>query len=299
MKKQAKPAKAKTPTYSLPPGAPNIKRMAPTKQPLKVKAPPQAPARATPKTSQRPAKQGVKAFHASDRSGYAADIMPERAATGMGREVPVATASGGQAGRVPPGVRKYNAKYEVVELEEAMSRAKARTKGTLPPIEGGLDFDGTQDPFTGAIETEVGGLDPFEAEGRITPVDVDEIVQVDAANRKEAQQRRIQVAAAPLRPIPPTPSRSQADAYLGKRMRVTIELPDTTLMVSAVDVVLSKYGILLLLPLASEQGTFIPKPGSELTLNWGDKAVKCYFPGGAFELEELGVFGLSFIRADE
>ena len=82
------------------------------------------------------------------------------------------------------------------------------------------------------------------------------------------------------------------------RQRIVMGLVDGDMRMTAVDVLPSSYGIVVLLP-NDENGTlFTPKPGTEIRLEWADKSVPCFFPGVTFELPMLHCLGLVFIRAE-
>lgn len=115
----------------------------------------------------------------------------------------------------------------------------------------------------------------------------------------EEQQLQARYSRQPVLERDPEPSAaSPISEYLSKRVRVTLELIDGFMTVSAIDVKQTKYGITLFLPLQRDGSVFIPKPGSEITIAVGDIRCPCYFPGTYFESEELGVVGLTFVKAE-
>ncbi len=93
--------------------------------------------------------------------------------------------------------------------------------------------------------------------------------------------------------------------YLSRRVPVTVELTDTVVNLQAIDVIVMEYGITIVLPMIPGGGTFTPKPGSAVNVkftpydsdNPEPQAYDCYFPGTEFELPELEMAGLVFIRA--
>jgi hypothetical protein len=87
--------------------------------------------------------------------------------------------------------------------------------------------------------------------------------------------------------------------YLAQRRRIMLELTDTTLTMSAIDVIVNKYSVTVLLPQLADGGTFIPRCGSELTISMADESIGCYFPGAHFEIPQLKLIGLTFIRKEE
>lgn len=93
--------------------------------------------------------------------------------------------------------------------------------------------------------------------------------------------------------------------YLSRRVPVTVELTDTVVNLQAIDVIVMEYGITIVLPMIPGGGTFTPKPGSAVNVkftpydsdNPEPQAYDCYFPGTEFELPELEMAGLVFIRS--
>lgn len=237
------------------------------------------------------------------RSGYASEIMPERATTGMsGTPVPIATEKGTQRGVIPPARRRYGtAKYESVTAEEAMTRMQKRIAGELPVIKGGLDD--RQRPVQSVKKS-------------VAPVEdsPDNTFEDNAFENGQAPETTDgdMVGFEPMPPIPATqpgvrrlgavPAEhavSKVESYLSKRQRLTMAMPGGMMSMSVIDVVQSRYSVTILLPAASDAGIFIPTPGSEITLQWGDVSVPCYFPGAQFDLPALGLTGLTFIKKDE
>ena len=280
--------------------------------------------------------QAPAAMHGSTKSGYTEQIMPGRADTGMGSAIPVGSVSGAQEGRIPPARRDYSkARYDVVTLEEAQERMIKRMKGKLPPIKGGLDDDSAQaprarkqaqarpQPAQDFDPLGSGDMQDFEPEADDQEPLQDRIrARIDMQKRMPAQGTACAVCGI----VKPTPIRNDemggyvcltcvdrelqrlqdnqgeesTTSYLAKRSRLTLELPDTTLFVNAVDAIVSKMGVTLLLPTQGEGGTFVPKAGSEVTITLPDgRGFKCYFPGVTFALDALKLLGLVFIRAEE
>jgi len=250
----------------------------------------------------------VKAF----RSGYAKDVMPSRveAEEQAGLAVPVASENGAQAGIVSPTLRIYGkANYKAVTLREAEMNMAKRTRGEMPPIKGGLDDDDTMkfpESKRGQNKITVGrpGFDPLGEVPDPQPGDL--TAEEQALGREQqmvvgrvvplVQDPGVVTSAGPLQTfVTETPEQ----IYLRQRGRVTLEMNDGTMSVACIDVKESQYGITILLPLATEGATFIPKPGSEITVASGSNRWKCYFPGTYFELPELSLIGLVFVKAEE
>ena len=87
-------------------------------------------------------------------------------------------------------------------------------------------------------------------------------------------------------------------SYLDQRGRATLTLTDGTFSMPCIDVKECPIGITLLLPMDPNQSTFIPKPGVELSVSFKGKTWECYFPGVYFEVEELKLVGLMFVRKE-
>lgn len=245
--------------------------------------------------------QAPAAMHGSTKSGYTEQIMPGRADNGMGSAIPVGSVSGAQEGRIPPARRDYSkARYDVVTLEEAQERMIKRMKGKMPPIKGGLDDNSAQAPRVRkqarARQPQTQDFDPLGA-GDMQDFEPD-ARPADQYDAEEPLQGRVAIQ---RRTVPAYAEEADpAVAYLSKRVRVTLELTDTTLFVNAVDAVVSNMGVTLLLPTKGEGATFVPKAGSEVTLTLPDgRGFKCYFPGVTFDVDALNLLGLVFIRAEE
>ena len=246
-------------------------------------------------------------LHASERSGYTKDIAPERVGTSPiergARAIPVASLSGRQEGIPTPAERKYHAGvHEVVDATEAMNRMKARKTGKLPIIPGGLDDIRQQkrgnamravplpqpDPDETIIETQPGDYDAFEPGDRVPAP------RPAVYGRTERFTPQAEVPEGRMY-VTPDPTSD----YLKQRKRVHIELAESEINVSAIDVIRTRYSVTILLPFNQDDGTFVPKPGSEVTINTESESIPCYFPGTYFEIPKLRVVGLSFIRKEE
>ena len=91
----------------------------------------------------------------------------------------------------------------------------------------------------------------------------------------------------------------KSSLFLAKRRRVTMEMSDSTVSMSIVDLIESRYGITVLVPTGADAAVFTPKPGSEVTFRDGSKVYECYFPGTFFDLPDLDIAGMSFVRKDD
>lgn len=246
-----------------------------------------------------------EAMHRTAKSDYAARIMPDRASTGMGIEVPIASPSGGQQGRIPPAERDYSkARYDVVDADEAMARMRKRQDGKLPPIRGGLDENGAPPQKPQAKQAQARrqernpepdpDFDPF-GDGSDIDIGQDQEPAFDNTEREEPEYQ----APAPRLSIRQCAPMSNIDTYLSKRKRLTLELSDTTLYVTVTDAIVSKMSVTLLMPTNDNTSTFVPKPGSSVTITIDDTSYPCYYPGVTFEIGPLQLLGLTFIRAEE
>lgn len=86
--------------------------------------------------------------------------------------------------------------------------------------------------------------------------------------------------------------------YLNQRHRVTMELQDGTFTMPITHYIQGKYSVTLIIPLDKNGTTFVPKPGTKLTLVCGDRYnEEVYFPGSYAEIEPLTVAVMTFIRS--
>jgi hypothetical protein len=183
---------------------------------------------------------------------------------------------------------------------------KARLSGQLKPISHGLDDAPVpltrrkeqsrsviapqapiDDPASEIIDPD--GMDAFEP-GMCDIAGRSAEKQAAAQPNPEAYRRPMGVL---------DPNLTVPHKYLSQRRRIMLELTDTTLTVSAIDVIVNKYSVTVLLPQLTDGGTFIPRCGSELTITTADEAIGCYFPGAHFEIPQLKLIGLTFIRKEE
>jgi hypothetical protein len=87
--------------------------------------------------------------------------------------------------------------------------------------------------------------------------------------------------------------------FLAGRSRLTIELQDGSIHVPVIAVLQSAYSITIIAPLKLNETTFVPRPGTEVTLRDGALDVKAYYPGAYAELPALGLAIMTFIRETE
>lgn len=255
----------------------------------------------------------------ASRSGYAKDKYPHlvEGEEAAGMATPIAGDRGSQEGRVPASQRKTG-HYEACTAAEAESRASARRNGNLEPIEDGLDQPGRMKinvpeqydeprmeigdasqlaPATiGAPTNAVPGV-PNTPGVPVTPM-----IQQDNPQVVQLLQQLVQAnakTAAPVVTAPPTPGDNLHD-YLRVDQRVQLSVPGGTYMLPAIDVKITPLGVIILLPLDDQHANFIPEPGTKIGVSFGGKTLSCYFPGTAFELEELHITVLALLqRADE
>jgi hypothetical protein len=174
----------------------------------------------------------------------------------------------------------------------------------LGPISGGLD--------DAEAESEMQVQSDFDPLGAPAPVDA-EIEPGDAMLLAEEQElgRRKQGTARHDGVSVPTVDALMSTALaapeasgvpyslLEPSIRVSLELSDGTMTMPAIRVLPGAYGVTILLPLSDDGVTFIPKPGSSVTVGHNDKRWPCYFPGTYFEWPELQCMGLVFVRRDD
>ena len=92
---------------------------------------------------------------------------------------------------------------------------------------------------------------------------------------------------------------SRLAQYLECRERATLELQDGTFSMPVIDVIKSKFSVTLIIPLDKNATSFVPKPGTALSLRWGDTSESVYFPGSYVEVVPLMVAAMTFIRAED
>lgn len=152
-------------------------------------------------------------------------------------------------------------------------------------------------PFVEAGEE----FDPFgvSADDAVEAADIPEYTatpqaRVPMSASPQPQERRFQPVEA--QHIAPPPNK--VTDYMSQRTSITLELTDTMIMVKVIDVIETSFSVTLLLPTQGDGFTFIPKPGSSVTIHNRSKQIPCYFPGTSFEVDALGILGLSFVKAE-
>jgi hypothetical protein len=244
----------------------------------------------------------------SEKSGYRHEVLPGEGPPDR-LTIPVAATSGRQAGRPTPSERRYHAGvHEVVDAREAAVRMAARSKGQLRPISGGLD-DAQVPLMRKQAQPRQVITQPQPIIGDDTEViESNELDAFEPGMQQTADPRSVKgwVEAVPGLGSPPSMDTTKAQQvvtvqqkYLAQRRRIMLELTDTTLTMSAIDVIVNKYSVTVLLPQLADGGTFIPRCGSELTISMADESIGCYFPGAHFEIPQLKLIGLTFIRKEE
>jgi hypothetical protein len=89
---------------------------------------------------------------------------------------------------------------------------------------------------------------------------------------------------------------TQMFEYLGSRKRVTLELQDGTFTMPIINYVTSKFSITLVIPIDKNGTTFVPKPGTQLTLSCENLQEEVYFPGAYAEIPPVTIAVMTFIR---
>lgn len=248
------------------------------------------------------------------RSGYAREIMP-----GILNEDEL------QGNTVPPAkARDYltpkpKVGAPMVSIDQAMANLNKRTKGELaplgeqvmppqatkklgrPPRKAQAPSEGPQeyivkpagktqsyDPFGDQTDPETGAEAVLNLPG-----------QVQAGEQNQYPQRREAPDAYVTRDsFVPKIEGISTNSYARQRQRITLSLQDGDMSLACVDILVARYGITVLLPMADDSVIFTPRPGTELTVSQGDRSWPCYFPGVTFELPVLQCMGLVFILRD-
>lgn len=234
--------------------------------------------------------------------------------------VPSADERGVQSGTIPPGKLDYTTlKYKVVSMEEAEKLLHMRTQGTVGLI--GLDTIRNPKPAAPTPKAAKGrkmdksgthmsvstkrvkststveDFDPYgvdkAAEKELEPGDP----TLEAEERRLATLGRITQPARDMGGAPVEAIVTAKDIYLERRSKVTLELQDGSMMISVIDIKESPMSVTLVVS-ASVEGLFIPKAGTELNISGNGKSWHCFFPGTYFELSELGIVCLVFVKAD-
>jgi hypothetical protein len=121
--------------------------------------------------------------------------------------------------------------------------------------------------------------------------------------------------ASPAAPLAPPPAASESDVlarygltkevatafgrFIAARARLTIELQEGSVHTPVIAVLPAAYSITVITPLKLNEMTFVPRPGTLVTLR-GDNGldVKAYYPGTYAELPALGIAIMTFIRQE-
>lgn len=246
------------------------------------------------------------------KSGYAKDVAPSLLTDEEknGLTVPVGKALGGQEGRLSPAQKismgiYQKAKRKIVTLGEAQANMQARMNGEMLPIKYGLDElppeveEAMRMPSVGK-KSKAKQYDPIGESS-------DDLVEHEPGDTKLAEEEKRLVGYSQPgvtlfedrdAPAKTYVTKSQNDEYLSKRMKVQLELEAGTYTITAINIINSKYGMMIILPSNDQGATFIPKPGTEVSIVTGERSRKCYFPGTYFSIPELNAEALVFVSAE-
>ena len=233
------------------------------------------------------------------KSGYIRDVAPDRVDALDKEAVPIAGGKGGQLGRPAPVERKYRAGiYEQVSAEEASMRRVSREAGKVAKIKGGLDDNQVaKQAASQAAAKRAAARQPSADEAEPGFVDADRAGEFQGGFKGD------DFNAPPPRAAPDAPIRdaimNNVTAYLKKCCRVSLEMADGTMGMSAIAVIPTMFSVTVLVPMTDEGTTFTPKPGSEVRITHGEKCFECFYPGANFQAPELGMMGLVFIKKQE
>ena len=249
------------------------------------------------------------------KEGYVADVMPERVDgdEAKGLAVPIGLASGGQLGRMTPAEKVElglygQAHYDVVDHTVAGQRMVARAAGEAPAIDGGLDVpmevadnlrlnkQAMPGKRTVGEAAESADFDPLAADPQPGDLEAEERALAQRGRPLAVNARPVAIDQTGRRVDRNTLEAPEARDAFGRRCSVTLNLGIGMMVVKAIDILECQYGLTMLLPLDQEGGTFIPNPGSEISIQRGDKIWNCFFPGVHFSMPEVGVLGLVFIK---
>jgi hypothetical protein len=84
-----------------------------------------------------------------------------------------------------------------------------------------------------------------------------------------------------------------------KRTRATLELADGTFSIPVIGAQATKYSVCLFVPLSDGAVTFVPKPGTRLTISVDNVSEEVYFPGTYTEVDSLNLGIMHLIKAEE
>jgi hypothetical protein len=89
------------------------------------------------------------------------------------------------------------------------------------------------------------------------------------------------------------------DTFHEQRKRATLELADGTFTIPIIAAQPTSYSVCLFIPLSDSSVSFVPKPGTELTVTVDSLCEKVYFPGTYTEVNDLGMGIMHLIKAKE
>lgn len=194
------------------------------------------------------------------------------------------------------------AALRMVSAQEADANMAKRLRGEMPPIRQAATrpVQVADKPRAARKPPAASAQQATEHYDAFTGNDV-QIDDLDGTYVEPRQPDRVSYTASPgvVSGLLKQQSEAAIPSYFKQRIRVCLTLQDGTMYLPAVSVIPSEYSITILLPTDDNNVTFIPKPASAITVATGDKIWKCYFPGAHFDIPELKVIGLVFIRADE
>lgn len=88
-------------------------------------------------------------------------------------------------------------------------------------------------------------------------------------------------------------------SFIERRTNVSIKTSDFTFTVKAICVKNSEYSLSLILPLNTDDVSFVPKVGTEVIISCFSSEFTCFYSGNITEIPELGITILSFIKNPE
>ena len=177
---------------------------------------------------------------------------------------------------------------KLVSGSEAEANMSKRLRGELPAVKAAAGQARVAKAPRPPAPQVSGHYDPFMGE------------DVDNRGRSIPEGAQQEVTQAQYSPVQlPADVRCAAMAeYMSKRIRVCMVLQDGTMYLPAIAIIPSQYSLTILLPTDDNNVTFIPKPGSAISVSAGGQQYDCYFPGSHFDIPELKVVGLVFIRKE-
>lgn len=115
----------------------------------------------------------------------------------------------------------------------------------------------------------------------------------DLVHQKEAHGH------GPGQMAPPAPqpiTATATDPTPAADMDVSFQTPFGIYTVPAIDVKATQYGVIVILPYARGNATFVPQPGAKLNVGWGEHSVSCMFPGTVFPFQDKGIIIITMLR---